>query len=101
MSYSLWGYKESDLTVGARARAHTHTHTHTRTDTLVNFISWNKFHVNTDIYQICHLVALSCPTLCDTVDCSPPHSSAHGISQARILEWVAIFSSRGTPQPRD
>ena len=29
------------------ARAHTHTHTHT--DTLVNFISWNKFHVNTDI----------------------------------------------------
>ena len=31
-----------------------------------------------------------CPTLCDPVDCSPPGSSAHGILQARILEWVAI-----------
>ena len=32
----------------------------------------------------------SCPTLCDPVDCSPPGSSVHGISQARILEWVAF-----------
>ena len=37
------------------------------------------------------LVAQSCPTLCDLMDCSPPGSSVHGISQARILEWVAIF----------
>jgi len=36
-------------------------------------------------------VAQSCPTLCDLMDCSPPGSSVHGISQARILEWVAIF----------
>ena len=35
-------------------------------------------------------VTQSCPTLCDPVDCSPPGSSVHGISQARILEWVAI-----------
>ena len=34
-------------------------------------------------------------------DCSPPGSSVHGISQARILEWVAIFFSRGSVQPRD
>ena len=34
-------------------------------------------------------VAQSCPTLCNPVDCSPPSSSAHGILQARILEWVA------------
>ena len=33
--------------------------------------------------------------------CSPPGSSVHGISQARILEWVAISSSRGSSQPRD
>ena len=46
------------------------------------------------------LVAQSCPTLCNTVDCSPPGSSAHGILQARILEWVAISSSRGSSQPR-
>ena len=35
------------------------------------------------------------------MDCSPPDSSVHGISQARILEWVAIFFSRGSSQPRD
>ena len=37
----------------------------------------------------------SCPTLWDAMDCSQPGSSVHGISQARILEWVAIFYSRG------
>ena len=41
-------------------------------------------------------VAQSCPTLCDPVDCSSPGSSVHGILQARILEWVAIPSSRGS-----
>ena len=35
------------------------------------------------------------------MDCSPPDSSVHGILQARILEWVAIPSSRGPSQPRD
>ena len=44
------------------------------------------------------LAAQSCPTLCDPVDCSPPGSSVHGIFQARILEWVAISSSRGSSQ---
>ena len=46
-------------------------------------------------------VAQSCPTLCDPVDCSPPGSSAHGILQARVLEWVAISFSRGSSRPRD
>ena len=36
----------------------------------------------------------SCPTLCDSVDCSPPGSSVHGILQPRILERVAISFSR-------
>ena len=35
----------------------------------------------------------SCPTLCDTIDDSPPGSSAHGTLQARVLEWVAIAFS--------
>ena len=35
-----------------------------------------------------------CPTLCNPMDCSPPDSSDHGISQARILEFVAISFSR-------
>ena len=51
--------------------------------------------------HICCLVAKSCLTLCDPIDCSPPGSSVHGISQARILEWVAISFSRGFPQLRD
>ena len=38
-------------------------------------------------------VAQLCPTLCDPMDCSLPVSSVHGISQTRILEWVAISFS--------
>ena len=38
---------------------------------------------------------------CEPMDCSPPGSSGHGISQARILEWVAMPSSRESSQPRD
>ena len=37
-----------------------------------------------------------CPTLCDPMDCSPPGASVYGILQARILEWVAMPSSRGS-----
>ena len=47
------------------------------------------------------LVTQSCPTLCDSMDCSLPVSTVHGILQARILEWVAMPSSRGSPRPRD
>ena len=46
-------------------------------------------------------VSQSCPTLCDSMDCSPPDSSVHRILQARILEWVAMPSSRRSSQPRD
>ena len=42
-----------------------------------------------------------CTALCDRMDCSPPGFSVHGIFQARILEWVAISSWRGSSQPRD
>ena len=47
------------------------------------------------------LAAQSRLTVCDPMDCSPPDSSVHGILQARILEWVAMISSRGSSQPRD
>ena len=43
----------------------------------------------------------SCPTLCDPKNCSLPGSSVYGILQARILEWVAMLSSRGTSKPDD
>ena len=45
-------------------------------------------------------VSQSCPSLCDSMDCTPLGSSVHGILQARILEWVAIsFSKRIEPRP--
>ena len=42
-----------------------------------------------------------CLTFCNPLDCSPPGSSAHGILQARILEWVAMPSSKGSFWPKD
>ena len=44
---------------------------------------------------------LLCPTLCNPWDCSPLGYSLHGILQTRILQWVAMPSSRGSSQPRD
>ena len=49
-----------------------------------------------DEYDGGGLVTKSCRTLATPWDCSPPGSSVHGILQARILEWVAMPSSRGS-----
>ena len=49
----------------------------------------------------CCWVGQSCPTLWDPTDYSPPGSSIHGISQARILDWAAISYSTGSFQHRD
>ena len=43
----------------------------------------------------------ACPILCDPMDRGPPGSSVHGMLQARIMEWVAISSSRGSSWLRD
>ena len=51
--------------------------------------------------QACVLSLQLCLTLCDSIDGSLPGSSVHGILQTRILEWVAMPSSRGSSQPRD
>ena len=50
---------------------------------------------------VCAKSLQSRPTLCDPMDHSLPGSSVHGILQAKILEWVAISSSRGSSRPRD
>ena len=47
------------------------------------------------------LVAQSCPTLCDPMDCNLPGSCVHGLLQIRILEWVAIPFFRGSSRPGD
>ena len=51
-------------------------------------------------HPVLSLVAQSCSTLCDPMDCSLPGSSVCGTLQSRILEWVAMPSSRGCSQPR-
>ena len=52
-------------------------------------------------FPFCMLVAQSCPTVCNPMDCSPPDFSVHGILQARILGRVAIPFSRESFWPRD
>ena len=52
-------------------------------------------------YIVMCLVAQSCSTLCDPLDCRLPGSSVHGILQARILEWAAVPSDRGSSQSGD
>ena len=46
------------------------------------------------LHVVVYLIAQSCPTPCNPLDCSPLDASVHGVFQARILEWVAFFSSR-------
>ena len=56
------------------------------------------------VLTICTLacsVTQLCLTLWNPMDCSLPGSSVHGISQARVLEWVAISFSRGSSRPRN
>ena len=48
---------------------------------------------------VCAQSLQSCLTLFNSMDCSPPGSSVHGILQARVLEWVAISFSRDLPNP--
>ena len=59
--------------------------------------------INIDVEHTCTQAKSlqSCPTLCDTMDCSLPGSSVHGILQARILKWVAMPAFRASSQPRD
>ena len=47
------------------------------------------------------VVVLSSVQLCHPTDYSPPDPSVHGVSQARILEWVVISFSRGSSRPKD
>ena len=58
--------------------------------TFLNFITF---------YTCCCLVTNLCLTLYDPMDCCPPGSSVHGISQARILECVAVCFSGDLPNP--
>ena len=66
------------------------------------FTLFSRIVLNSFLYLLNVLCAQSsCLTLCDCMDCNPLGSSVHGISQVRVLEWVAISYSRGSSQPRD
>ena len=54
-----------------------------------------------EVWKVKALIAQSCLTLCDAMDCSPPGFSVHGILQARMLERVAIPFSRRSSWCRD
>ena len=64
-------------------------------------LSDNNKDISIFIDIFCAKSLQSCPILCDPMDCSPPGSSVLGILQARILEGIAMPSSRGSSQPRD
>ena len=69
-----------------------------------NLIPKTKRHIANMTKNRCSLHAKSlqlCPTLCNPMDCSLPGSSVHGILQARMLEWAAMASFRGSSHPRD
>ena len=55
----------------------------------------------THVYTCVCSISELCLTVCSPSDYGPPGSSAHGIFQAGILEWVSISYSRGSSQPRD
>ena len=61
---------------------------------------WQQ-HEATDTHTLLVLIAQSCLSLCDPMDCSPPGSSVHGMSQAGILQWLAISFSRASSWARD
>ena len=70
-------------------------------------IHWNLVHsrcctATTGVYFSFVVSSLSSVQLfCNSMDCSPPGYSVHGISQARILDWVAVFFSKGSSPTRD
>ena len=73
-----------------QVKTYTHTHTHTHP------ILFQRY--NATSMCACS-VAKSCLTLWESVGCSLQGSSVHGILQARVLEWVAISTSKGSSHP--
>ena len=62
-------------------------------------LNLEKFLLAGGIGYCCCLVIRSCPTLCDPMDCSPPSSFVHGISQARVLHGLLFPSPGDLPDP--
>ena len=94
--WSPWGGKELDTTKRLNINIHLWAFVFS---SLFAFFQLYDFKIYTTC--CCDLAPKSRPTLCDPMDCSPPDSSDHGISQERILEWVAISFSKRPSRLRD
>ena len=93
VGYSPWACKKEDMTEQLSLSTK-----------ILTKHKWNNVvcrYIEFVIIVLVGSVAQLCPNLCKPMDCSPPGSSVHGISQARILEWVAISFSRGSSWPRN
>ena len=62
---------------------------------------YHAYNAENSEVRLCAKSLQRCLTLCNPMDCSPPDPSAHGILQVRILQWVAMPSSRGSSEPGD
>ena len=93
------GAGESAVWDGARQVFVKALHPSTWFELISKFIFRELKKLNHQLSVLC--CAELCPTLCDSLSCSLPASSVHGIFQARILERVAISSSRRSSQPRN
>ena len=79
----------------------THKNTDIGKDYIQNEYTVRSYHIAQGVCVCVCGYVLSCLRLCDSMQCSLPDSSAHGIFQPRILEWVAILYFRGSSLPRD
>ena len=93
VGYSSWGHKKSDMT----ERLSQTQKENMGSLELENSLCYSGGPCWLSVLYVKVLVAHLCLTLCDPMNCSPPGSSVHGISQARILEWVAICFFGGLP----
>ena len=103
---SSWGHKESEMTewlnwteLKKRWDYQSHDKITTKYTEKEKFASLHQSK-NINESESESEVVQSCPTLCNPMDCSLPGSSVSGILQARILEWVAMSSSKGSSWPR-
>ena len=114
--FTIWATRESQAKHKSDTNSKSHTHTFkmeshfkklTRgyKDVTLNTLWYSTLKIqmqwgNLNRVCVCAQSLQLCLILWDPIDCSSPDSSVHGILWARVLEWVAIPSSKGSSQPR-
>ena len=96
-----WNYEFNYLLLDMDIHIHIHVYPYTGTHVYTHTYLHTHTHTHTHTLLKVKVVAQLCLALGDPMDCRPPGSSVHGILQERILEWVAMPSSRGSSLPRD